>query len=117
MRVTGGGTGTSAATIQPPRTEVYDVTTYTCQADDTWESVSKKFFNGDPSAAAALKEFNRNHPRADERVRTDGTTPAGVKVYVPPLRILQRHGLSLGSAPGNPAAVTGAPTTPPAPGK
>ncbi len=108
MQVSSAPTGPSVAVILQPRTEVYDVKKYTCQADDTWEKLSKAHY-GDETAAAALREFNRQHARADDRVRADGSLPPGATVYIPQLRVLQRHGLDLGATPSKPAAGTGAP--------
>ena len=108
MQVQSTPTGPAVAVLLQPRTEVYDVKKYTCQAGDTWEKLSKAHY-GEETAAAALREFNRNHPRADDRVRADGSMPPGATVYIPQLRVLQRHGLDLGPTPTIQAPGAGSP--------
>jgi hypothetical protein len=86
------------------------VTTYSCQSGDTWEKLSEKHY-GEKDAAEALKEYNRNDPRAAGAILSSGTIASGEKVYIPPLKVLERYGLKLGPTPA-PAASAGRMTAP-----
>ncbi len=95
-----------------PRVERYTVTIYTCQPGDTWEKVSKDHYMTE-QAAAALREYNRNDPRASASLLEGGTITAGDKVYIPQLKILERHGLKIVSKPESAAALNTAGAHPP----
>jgi hypothetical protein len=116
MRVGGGSTGPAAIMPPAPRADRYDVELHTCQAGDTWEKLSREKY-GNEDAAAALREFNRNNERAEGLIRSEGTMAPGLKVYIPPLRILKGYGLNLGPAAAKPAAGAGSTAPPPLPGK
>ena len=76
----------------PPKTARYDVQWRECVTGDTWEKLSKEFYYTE-TAAAALREFNRTYERASDSMRRDGTITPKDRVYIPPVDILERHGL------------------------
>jgi hypothetical protein len=102
--------------LQAPRTERYLVETYACKTGDSWEKLSKEKY-GDETAAAALREFNQNYPRAEGLIRAKGEIAPGEKVYIPPLKVLERHGLKLGPTPAKLGAGSATSTLPGMPGK
>jgi hypothetical protein len=114
--VGGGPASLPGVILQAPRTERYLVETHACKAGDSWEALSKEKY-GDATAAAALREFNQNYPRADGLIRAKGEIAPGEKVYIPPLKVLERHGLKLGSAPAKPGSAAATSTLPGMPGK
>src|SRR5262249_23287421 len=60
--------------------------------------------------AEALKLWNRNHPRASDAMRADGTLQPGDTIYVPPGRILEkRHGALIPKLTPLPGAVPSGP--------
>jgi hypothetical protein len=95
--------------MQPIRTTHYDVESQVCAAGDSWETLSKKAYGG-VDAALALREFNRNYPLAAGKILSEGTIAPGDKVYIPPLWVLQRHGLDL--SPAKPTSGAAATSTP-----
>jgi len=84
------GGGATAAATRPPTTS-YDVDIYHPKANDSWEAISRDYFN-DTRYAAALRAYNQNR----------ALTP-GREVDVPPLHVLKR-------LTPQPAPVAGAPT-------
>jgi hypothetical protein len=79
---------TAAATRAP--TTSYDVDIYHPRSGDTWESISREYFN-DTRYAAVLRAYNQNRALAPGR-----------EIDVPPIHVLRRM------AP-QPAPITGAP--------
>jgi len=73
---TGAVTPAAAATRAP--TTSYDVDIYHPKGNDTWEAISREYYN-DPKFAAALRAYNQN------RALTGGT------VDVPPLHIVKGY--------------------------
>jgi hypothetical protein len=73
---------------------------------DSWEKLAQTEY-ASPEAAAALREFNRNYPRAEGQIRATGTIAQGEKVFLPPWNVLQKYDPKLGTAtstrtgPGN----------------
>jgi hypothetical protein len=78
-----------ASQAATPQVDAYDEMTYRCQPQDTFATVSTKFYRTD-KYARALQMFNRNHPRATDGVKLDPPMLAGQSVYVPPVRILEK---------------------------
>jgi hypothetical protein len=73
-----------------PRVESYDEETYRPRPDDTFASISKRFYQSDKYAQALLL-FNREHPRAGDGIRRDPPTLSGQAVYIPPIGVLERR--------------------------
>jgi hypothetical protein len=69
----------------------WDETDYVCKAGDTYRSISAHFYLNE-AYAEALQLYNRNHPRASDAMRRDGTLVPGETLYIPPSGILEeRH--------------------------
>src|SRR5205085_512778 len=69
--------GPAGAADRPPSTS-FDVDLYEPRAGDTYESISREYYN-DPRYAAALRAFNNNRP-----------LQGGVQVEVPPMGVLRK---------------------------
>jgi hypothetical protein len=83
----GAGGGAGAA----PPVKSWDETDYVCKAGDTYRSISAHFYLNE-AYAEALQLYNRNHPRASDAMRRDGTLVPGETLYIPPSGILEeRH--------------------------
>jgi hypothetical protein len=88
-----------------PVVDSWDERTYVCRAGDTFASISKLQYNSDAYADALLL-YNRNHPRAGDALRRDGTIAPGDRIYVPPSAILEkRHGDAVAGAKPKPVGV------------
>jgi hypothetical protein len=91
------GTPTSRAPARPaaastPRVESFDEETCRPRSDDTFASISKRYYQTDKYAQALLL-FNREHPRAAEGVRREPPDLTGQAIYIPPIHVLEkRHG-------------------------
>lgn len=71
--------------------ESYDERTYTCKQGDTLRMISQQFYDTDQYDRALLL-FNRNHPLATDALRQEPpTVQAGLALYIPPSRILQKY--------------------------
>ena len=81
---------TPTAVSVAPQVEAYDELTYRCKPDDTFAKVSQQFFQSD-RYARALQMHNRGHPQATEGVLHDPPQLDGQKVFIPPLRILEKN--------------------------
>jgi nucleoid-associated protein YgaU len=78
-----------------PQVESYDEEAYVIKPGDTFDSLSKRFYQTE-AYGEALKLWNRNHPRAGDPMRLNGTLQPGDTLYVPPSAILEkRHGASI----------------------
>jgi LysM repeat protein len=78
-----------------PQVESYDEEAVPVKPGDTFESISKRFYQTE-AYAEALKTWNRNHPRASDALRLNGTLQPGDVLFVPPGAILEkRHGASI----------------------
>jgi hypothetical protein len=88
--------------------ESFDEETCRPRQDDTFASISKRYYQSDKYAQALLL-FNREHPRAAEGVRRDPPDLAGQAIYIPPIHILEkRHGNAIEGytpPPSNPTPV------------
>jgi hypothetical protein len=85
--------------------ESYDEETYRPRPDDTFASISKRFYQSDRYAQALLL-FNREHPRAAEGIRRDPPAISGQAVYIPPIHVLERRHADViqGAEPPPPSA-------------
>jgi hypothetical protein len=91
-----------AVTAASPRTEHYIVEKHACIAEDTWDSIAE-FFYPRAQAGQALRAYNRQHPRASDRLHAEGTIVPGETVFIPSLAVLERHGYQpIPSAPASP---------------
>jgi hypothetical protein len=88
----GPGNGVRTTTVLAPQVESYDEETFYCKAPfTTFESISKKFYNSE-NYAQALLLFNFNHPRRAAALWKDPPVlQEDMPVYIPPLRILEKH--------------------------
>jgi hypothetical protein len=77
-------------------------------AADTWEKLAKHYYYSE-APAVALREYNRAHPQASERLHDTGSIAAGDVLRIPPLKTLERHGYSPASS-GGAAGPSGSPT-------
>jgi hypothetical protein len=76
----------------PTSVESWDEVSYVCKAEDTFKSLSAHYYQTE-DYALALQLYNRNHPRASETLRRDGTLTIGETIYIPSGSVLeQRHG-------------------------
>jgi hypothetical protein len=73
-----------------PRTKRYDTEIHECQAEDTWEKLSTRYY-GDDRCAAALRAFNRNCPWTTTLAKRDGLLAPGEKIHIPPLKVLEEE--------------------------
>jgi hypothetical protein len=111
----GGGTGAKIDFVKPAHaptvtpvvntertpTTSYDVDIYEPKAGDTYEAISREFYN-DAKYAAALRAYNRNKPL------TGGT------VDVPPIHVLRRMTVPQpGAGTGTPVGRSGTAADPP----
>ena len=88
-------TPAAAATAQA---ESWDEETYLCRENDSFKSISERFYRTDRYERALLL-FNRNHPLAADWTRQDAPTlPVGQAVYIPPSHMLDKR--YTGSIPG-----------------
>jgi hypothetical protein len=87
----------------------WDERVETARPGDDFRSLSKQYYNSEDFADALL-QYNRNHPRAGDALRTDGVLRAGDRVYIPSSEVLkQRHPASMGRPkPFGAGAVDGA---------
>jgi LysM domain len=76
----------------PVTTQVisYEEVRHTLASGETFESLSKEFYNTD-SYAKALQMWNQNHPRASDAMARDGSIVAGDKIFIPPAAQLEQH--------------------------
>jgi nucleoid-associated protein YgaU len=90
--------------------ESFEEETHSCQASDTFRSISEHYYNS-AKYERALLLFNRNHPRASDAVRHDPPVlSAGQLVFIPPLRILEsRYASVIPELTPLPPAPAGAP--------
>jgi hypothetical protein len=72
-----------------PSVTVYDEQEYVCQAGDTWESLSKRFYLSTDRFAKALQRHNQNHFRASDQMVKTGQLAPGERVFVPQSHILE----------------------------
>lgn len=71
--------------------KVFDEIEYVCQPGDTFESISKKYYQGAPQFAEALKLHNKNHARASDNMQSTATLRPGEKVFIPQAYILEER--------------------------
>jgi LysM repeat protein len=81
-----------APAAQPVTTQVisYEEMRHTLAPGETYESLSKQFYNSD-AYAKALQMWNQNHPRASDAMARDGSIVPGEKLFVPPVEQLEQH--------------------------
>lgn len=96
---------TQVGAIERTPTTSYDVDIYQPKQNDTWESISREYYN-DPRYAAALKAFNAN-----------ASLSSGAAIDVPPIQIVRNklQGQTLTGTPPRPAAQGGQAGSPAAP--
>jgi nucleoid-associated protein YgaU len=71
--------------------ESYDEETYQCASNDSFRSISLAYYHTD-KYEKALQLFNRNHPLAADPLKQDAVAlQAGLSVYIPPKRILDKY--------------------------
>jgi hypothetical protein len=94
------------ATLAEPQVIVFTEKEYSCQPSDTFEALSKRFYNTD-KYAAALRRHNQNHARASYQMGRSGQITPGEKIFIPPADILdQRYPDAIGKPSSSaPAAV------------
>jgi hypothetical protein len=68
----------------------WDEVSYTCRPSDTYRGISARFYPSE-DYAAALQLYNRNHPRASDTMRRDGTLVPGETLYIPPISLLEER--------------------------
>ena len=74
-----------------PTVESYDVQAYHCQAADTLQSLSLKFYNSEKYDQALLL-FNRSHPLGADALRHDpATLQPGLVLYIPQMKVLEKR--------------------------
>jgi hypothetical protein len=101
-----------------PQVKKTDMDIYSCKADDTFETVSTRFF-GTPKYARALLQFNRDYPMANKGTNLQDANPKlqpGQQVLVPPQDFLDARFASLidnrpAVAPSAPAVSINAPVS------
>lgn len=71
--------------------KVYDEIEHVCQANETFESLSKQYFMGSPNYAKALQRHNQQHARASKRMGETGQIAPGEKVFIPQAYILEER--------------------------
>jgi hypothetical protein len=74
-----------------PQVIVFNEQEYMCQPNDTFESLSKRFFNGSDKYAAALQRHNQNHARASDLMARSGKITPGERIFIPPADILEQR--------------------------
>jgi hypothetical protein len=98
---------TKPATLAEPQVIVFTEKEYSCQPSDTFEALSKRFYNTE-KYAAALRRHNQNHARASYQMGSSGQITPGEKIFIPPADVLdQRYPDAVGKPPlsSAPAAV------------
>jgi hypothetical protein len=81
--------------------ESYDEETFACQVNETYQTISQKFYRTD-KYARALFLFNRDHPLATDGAKVDPPIlKQGQPVYIPPSSILEKY---YGAAIAEPAS-------------
>jgi hypothetical protein len=99
------------APLQPvskgPSVVVYDEQEYPCQPGETWESISKRVYEGSDKYAKALQRHNQNHPRANEQMARTGQLTPGARIFIPQAHVLEERYADAvpNSAPGAPPTV------------
>ena len=89
---------------ESPRVDSYDEEWYSCQAGDTLERISQRFFNSD-KYAQALRLHNLDRDGRDLWRQDRPALQAGDVVKVPPARILERnHPTAVPGFKGTPAS-------------
>lgn len=98
MPLSSGRQGASSSPPPPqrsastgPSVKIFDEVEHVCQPNDTFESISKKYFMGSPNYAKALQRHNQNHARASEQMTQTGKLTPGERVYVPQAYILEER--------------------------
>jgi nucleoid-associated protein YgaU len=92
-----------------PEVDSYDEETYRLRPGDTYRKLSLAFYNTE-KYERALELWNRNHPQASDGARQDPPIlQPGQDVYLPPIRMLEKH-----HGKDVPDAGAAAPVAPPA---
>jgi nucleoid-associated protein YgaU len=74
-----------------PEVDSYDEETYICRPRDTFDDISTKFYQ-DKKYSQALLLYNRSHPRRAAAIWKEPIElQEGQPIYIPPLRILEKH--------------------------
>jgi hypothetical protein len=74
-----------------PEVESYDEETFACRSNESFQTISQTFFQTDKYARALLL-FNRDHPLANNALKTDPPVlQTGQQIYIPPARILEKY--------------------------
>jgi LysM repeat protein len=68
----------------------YEEVRHVVRAGDTFQSLSKEYYNNE-GYAPALKLWNQNHPRASDAMAHDGTPVPGERLFIPPVAQLEQH--------------------------
>lgn len=105
----------SAGMAAPPRSanngasvQVFDEMEYTCQPNDSFASISKKFLLSE-NYAKALQRHNQQHARASEKMADSGKLTPGEKIYIPQAYVLENR---YADAIPNPKASASPPASP-----
>jgi hypothetical protein len=73
-----------------PLVDSWDERTYVARPGDTFAAISQSEYKTE-DYAKALQMYNRNHPRAGDAMRRDGTMSPGDRIYLPPSPVLERR--------------------------
>jgi hypothetical protein len=87
--VIGASDGLPKVNQQPP-VRSFSVFETRAVEGDTWDRLSYRHY-GDVRVAAALKEFTRNYPMVDPRLRQDGVVRPGDRIFIPNLKLLMER--------------------------
>jgi hypothetical protein len=97
----------------PTQVIAFDEVAYVCQPGDTFQTISKRFYQSD-TFAVALQRHNRNHFRASDQMARDGTFQPGEQIFIPPADILeQRYGDAIGRSTTPASSIVPASTSSP----
>jgi hypothetical protein len=80
----------AAPASAPTEVVSYEEVRHTVEPADTFQSLSKDFYNSD-AYARALQMWNQTHPRANDAMARDGTLVPGQKIFIPPAAQLEQH--------------------------
>lgn len=97
--------------LRVPEVDSWNEDIYIWKANDTFRTVSQAWYEGTDVYARALFEFNRVHPQGAEGLRAEPPViRPGEKLFIPPIRILEKDHPALvperGAIPAAPVAAT-----------